>query len=42
MNVHMIKGKTDNCYLVTDGKGAMLVDTASGEVYGHGKPTQQS
>ena len=20
MNVHMIKGKTDNCYLVTDGK----------------------
>ena len=33
MNVHMIKGKTDNCYLVTDGKSAMLVDTASGEVY---------
>ena len=42
MNVHMIKGKTDNCYLVTDGKGAMLVDTASGEVYDHGKPTRQS
>jgi glyoxylase-like metal-dependent hydrolase (beta-lactamase superfamily II) len=25
-----IKGGTDNCYLITDGKNAMLVDTSSG------------
>ena len=33
MIVQRIKGKTDNCYLVTNGRRAMLVDTASGEVY---------
>ncbi|MBR3533787.1 MAG: MBL fold metallo-hydrolase [Clostridiales bacterium] len=33
MIVQRIKGKTDNCYLVTNGSSAMLVDTASGEVY---------
>ena len=31
--VHWIKGKTDNCYLVTNGTKAVLVDTASGECY---------
>ena len=31
--VHQIKCKTDNCYLVTNGRNAVLVDTASGEGY---------
>lgn len=31
VNVIRIKGGTDNCYVVTDGKAAILVDTASGE-----------
>ena len=30
VKVIRIKGGTDNCYVVTDGKAAMLVDTASG------------
>ena len=33
ISVQWIKGKTDNCYLVTNGKEAVLVDTGSGEVY---------
>ena len=33
MNIQWIKGKTDNCYIVSQGKDAILVDTASGEVY---------
>ncbi|MBO4680404.1 MAG: MBL fold metallo-hydrolase [Clostridiales bacterium] len=31
VKVIRIKGGTDNCYVVTDGKAAILVDTASGE-----------
>ena len=31
--VKWIKGKTDNCYIVSSGDSAILVDTASGEVY---------
>jgi glyoxylase-like metal-dependent hydrolase (beta-lactamase superfamily II) len=31
VKVIRIKGGTDNCYIVTDGKAAILVDTASGE-----------
>ena len=31
VKVIRIKGGTDNCYIVTDGKSAILVDTASGE-----------
>ena len=31
VKVIRIKGGTDNCYVVTDGKAAVLVDTASGE-----------
>ena len=31
--IHWIKCKTDNCYLVVNGNDAMLVDTASGEGY---------
>jgi glyoxylase-like metal-dependent hydrolase (beta-lactamase superfamily II) len=31
VEVRQIKGGTDNCYLVTDGKKAILVDTASGQ-----------
>lgn len=31
--IHHIKCKTDNCYLVTNGRNAVLVDTASGEGY---------
>ncbi|MBP5492924.1 MAG: MBL fold metallo-hydrolase [Clostridiales bacterium] len=30
INVERIKGGTDNCYLVSEGKQAILVDTASG------------
>ena len=30
-NVIRIKGGTDNCYLVTDGENAILVDTATKE-----------
>ena len=29
--IKLIKGGTDNCYLVTDGTNAVLVDTSSGE-----------
>ena len=29
VEVKRIKGGTDNCYLVTDGKNAILIDTAS-------------
>ena len=29
VEVKRIKGGTDNCYLVTDGKKAILIDTAS-------------
>ncbi len=32
-NVHHIKCKTDNCYIVENGDSAILVDTASGESY---------
>lgn len=31
ISVKRIQGGTDNCYLVTDGKQAVLVDTASGK-----------
>ena len=31
--VKWIKGKTDDCYLVSSGDAAILVDTASGECY---------
>lgn len=30
-NITHIKGGTDNCYLISDGKNAILFDTASGE-----------
>ncbi len=33
MKIQWIKGKTDNCYIVSQGKNAILVDTASGESY---------
>ena len=33
MKIRWIKGKTDNCYIVSQGKNAILVDTASGESY---------
>lgn len=33
MKIQWIKGKTDNCYIVSEGKDAVLVDTASGESY---------
>ena len=29
--IKLLKGGTDNCYLVTDGTNAILVDTSSGE-----------
>ena len=29
--IQQLKGGTDNCYLVTDGTNAVLVDTSSGE-----------
>ncbi len=31
IEIKRIKGGTDNCYLVTDGGQAILVDTASGQ-----------
>ena len=31
IEIKQIKGGTDNCYLVTDGTRAILVDTASGQ-----------
>ena len=31
--IHRIKCKTDNCYIVSNGKKAILVDTGSGESY---------
>ena len=31
--IHWIKNKTDNCYIVSEGKDAILVDTASAEGY---------
>ena len=31
--VKQIKGKTDNCYIVSSGKKAILIDTASAESY---------
>ena len=31
--IQRIKCKTDNCYLVTEGRSAILVDTASAEAY---------
>ena len=33
MKIQLIKGKTDNCYIVSEGKDAILVDTASGQAY---------
>ena len=33
MKIRWIKGKTDNCYIVSQEKNAILVDTASGESY---------
>ena len=33
MKIEWIKGKTDNCYIVSEGKDAILVDTASGQSY---------
>ena len=33
MNIQWIKCKTDNCYIVSNGNDAILVDTASGEGY---------
>lgn len=33
MKIQWIKGKTDNCYIVSQGKDAVLVDTASGECF---------
>ena len=33
MNIQWIKGKTDNCYIVSNGKDAVLVDTASSISY---------
>ena len=33
MKIQWIKGKTDNCYIASQGKNAILVDTASGESY---------
>ena len=35
LRITWIKGKTDNCYIVSEGKDAILVDTASGESYEH-------
>ena len=32
-DVIRIKGGTDNCYLISDGKNAILVDTSSGESF---------
>lgn len=31
VNVTRIKGGTDNCYIVSDGNAAILIDTASAE-----------
>ena len=33
MKIEWIKGKTDNCYIVSEAKDAILVDTASGQSY---------
>lgn len=33
MSIKRIKGGTDNCYIVSDGKDAILVDTASSKSY---------